>query len=299
MDHLDLVRTYFRALNRGAAGEVVTLFSPDCIVEQPFPISPAGETLRGRKALEEAVRRLQDEYAGALPGGGYLTVRTVGGIGTGWGWGHAEWSGAFLPRAGGEPRRFRGYTHFLVEDGRIRRLRTVAAPAPADAAAEEAPRAERRYPARPIVGVGAVILVDEGDAAWLNGLQLAGKAPAVVLIKRRYEPLAGQWSLPGGMLETGETLEHGVAREILEETGLVIEVGPVVEVFDRILLDPDQRVRHHYVLVDYLCRARGGMLQAGSDVSEVAIADPRALAAYAVAPKVDAVVRRALEMTRP
>ena len=78
----------------------------------------------------------------------------------------------------------------------------------------------RTYPERPIVGVGAVILVD-------------GK---VVLIKRRFEPLAGQWSLPGGTLEVGESLEAGTAREILEETGLVVEVGPVIEVFDRILV---------------------------------------------------------------
>jgi ADP-ribose pyrophosphatase YjhB (NUDIX family) len=96
----------------------------------------------------------------------------------------------------------------------------------------------------------------------------------VVLIKRRYEPLAGQWSLPGGTLEVGETLEAGAAREILEETGLVVEVGPVIEVFDRILVDPDQRVRYHFVLIDYLCRPIGGALQHGSDVDAVTLADP-------------------------
>ena len=94
----------------------------------------------------------------------------------------------------------------------------------------------------------------------------------VVLIKRRFEPLAGQWSLPGGTLELGETLEAGVAREIREETGLEIEVGPVVEVFDRILLDPDQRVRYHFVLIDYLCRPIGGRLEAGSDVADAVLA---------------------------
>ena len=76
----------------------------------------------------------------------------------------------------------------------------------------------------------------------------------VVLVKRRFEPLAGQWSLPGGRLELGETLEAGLAREMLEETGLEVEVGPVVDVFDRILLDPERKVRYHYVLIDYLCR---------------------------------------------
>jgi ADP-ribose pyrophosphatase YjhB (NUDIX family) len=116
----------------------------------------------------------------------------------------------------------------------------------------------RQYPERPIVGVGAVILRD-------------GK---VVLIKRRYEPLKGEWSLPGGGVEIGETLEAAVAREMLEETGLEVEVGPVIEVFDRIMRDDDQRVRYHYVLIDYLCWPRGGNLRAGSDVDEAILVDP-------------------------
>src|SRR5438094_7323538 len=100
----------------------------------------------------------------------------------------------------------------------------------------------REYPERPVVGVGAVIVED-------------GR---VVIIRRRYEPLAGHWSLPGGGLELGETLEQGVAREMLEETGLDVEVGPVIEVFDRIMYDDEKRVRYHYVLVDYLCRPIAG-----------------------------------------
>ena len=95
----------------------------------------------------------------------------------------------------------------------------------------------RQYPERPIVGVGAVIVQD-------------GK---VLVVKRKYEPLAGQWSLPGGTLELGETLQEGVAREMREETGLEVEVGPVIEVFDRIMTDDARRVRYHFVLVDYLC----------------------------------------------
>jgi 8-oxo-dGTP diphosphatase len=110
----------------------------------------------------------------------------------------------------------------------------------------------RLYPARPIVGVGGIILADD----------------RVVLIKRKYEPLAGRWSLPGGSLEVGESLEDGAARELREETGLEVEVGPMVEVFDRILRDEDGRVRYHFVLVDYLCRPVGGMLEAADDVSE-------------------------------
>ena len=131
-----------------------------------------------------------------------------------------------------------GYEHFTVVEGRIARQRQVVRQQEADAASlTDTPRpSTRRYPERPVVGVGAVIVQD-------------GR---VVLIKRRFEPLAGQWSLPGGTLELGETLEAGVAREIFEETGLEVEVGPVVEVFDRILLDPDQRVRYHFVLIDYL-----------------------------------------------
>jgi 8-oxo-dGTP diphosphatase len=138
----------------------------------------------------------------------------------------------------------------------------------------------RSYPDRPIVGVGAVILVD-------------GK---VVLIKRRFEPLAGQWSLPGGTLEVGESLEAGTAREMLEETGLVVEVGPVIEVFDRILFDSDQRVRYHFVLIDYLCRPTGGELHHGSDVDDVVLAEPSDLERYRLTPKATAIIDRALAM---
>jgi 8-oxo-dGTP diphosphatase len=138
----------------------------------------------------------------------------------------------------------------------------------------------RAYPDRPFVGVGAVI-VDRGR---------------VVLIKRRFEPMAGQWSLPGGAVDVGETLAECVAREMLEETGLVVEVGPVVEVFDRIIHDAAGRVQFHYVLVDYLCRPLGGTLQAGSDVAEAIYAAPAELARFALADPANAVIRRAMEM---
>jgi 8-oxo-dGTP diphosphatase len=154
----------------------------------------------------------------------------------------------------------------------------------------------RMYPARPVVGIGAVILVSPCDRA---SIELSDPVPhpvGVVLIRRRFEPLAGEWSLPGGALEVGETLEAGVAREIAEETGLVIDVGPVIEVFDRILLDPDRRVQYHFVLVDYLCRPAGGRLQHGSDVSAVTIADPSALDGFSLTDKAVSVIRRALDM---
>jgi mutator protein MutT len=140
----------------------------------------------------------------------------------------------------------------------------------------------RQYPERPIVGVGAVI-VDDGK---------------VVLVKRKYEPLKGQWSLPGGMVEIGETLETALAREMLEETGLRVDVGPVIEVFDRIMHDEDRRVRYHFVLIDYLCWPAGGSLQAGSDVEEAIWAAPATFGGYALTEKATSVIERGLTLAR-
>ena len=83
----------------------------------------------------------------------------------------------------------------------------------------------------------------------------------MVLVKRRFEPLAGQWSIPGGAVEAGETLEACVAREMAEETGFDVEVGPVIEVLDRITHDEEGRVLYHFVLIDYLCWPIGGELR--------------------------------------
>ena len=120
----------------------------------------------------------------------------------------------------------------------------------------------------------------------------------VVLVKRRFEPLAGQWSLPGGRLELGETLEAGLAREMLEETGLDVQVGPVVDVFDRILLDPERKVRYHYVLIDYLCRPIGGALNHGSDVAAAEFVDPAGLEPYRLTPKATSVIEKAVAIAR-
>jgi ADP-ribose pyrophosphatase YjhB (NUDIX family) len=114
----------------------------------------------------------------------------------------------------------------------------------------------------------------------------------VVLVRRRFEPLAGRWSLPGGAVEVGETLTAAVAREMLEEVGLEVEVGPVIEVFDRIMLDEAKRVRYHYVLIDYLCWPVGGTLKAGSDVDSVALVDPRDCGPYELTDKAAAVIAR-------
>ncbi len=113
-------------------------------------------------------------------------------------------------------------------------------------------RIEREFPQAPLVGVGAVV-VDEGR---------------VLLVRRGSEPLKGHWTLPGGMLEVGETLAAGVAREVREETGLEVEPVELVELLDRIHREGG-RVRYHYVIADYLCRVTGGELRAASDADAV------------------------------
>ena len=99
----------------------------------------------------------------------------------------------------------------------------------------------RDYPHAPVAGVGGVII--DGDS--------------VVLVKRAYPPRQGEWSLPGGLLELGESLADGVRREMLEETGLVVQVGPLIEVFDRVHRDEEGRVRYHFVIVDFVCHPLG------------------------------------------
>lgn len=140
----------------------------------------------------------------------------------------------------------------------------------------------RAYPDRPFVGVGAVIL---------DGTRL-------VLIRRRFEPLIGEWSLPGGMVDVGETLEACVSREMREETALEVEVGPVIEVFDRITRDDDGRVRYHYVLVEYLCWPRAGSLKAGSDVDAAVWADALDLEPFRLSDEATAVIARARDLAR-
>jgi ADP-ribose pyrophosphatase YjhB (NUDIX family) len=112
----------------------------------------------------------------------------------------------------------------------------------------------RRYPEHPIPGVGALIV--EGDR--------------ILLVERGKEPLKGYWSLPGGVLEPGELLDQAVRREVLEETGLIVEPVETIEIFERIMRDSAGRVEYHYVLVDYLCRVTGGTLEASDDASRAA-----------------------------
>jgi ADP-ribose pyrophosphatase YjhB (NUDIX family) len=121
----------------------------------------------------------------------------------------------------------------------------------------------------------------------------------VLLVKRGHEPLKGEWSLPGGAVELGEALETAVAREVREEAGLVVDVGPVVEVVDRIHRDADGRVEYHYVVVDYLCRlsgAAGVSATAGSDADDVQWAPVEDLGALNVSSAAIAVIRKARGM---
>jgi mutator protein MutT len=136
----------------------------------------------------------------------------------------------------------------------------------------------RSYPDRPIVGVGAVVL-DGGR---------------VLLVRRANEPSKGEWSLPGGAVELGESLEDAVVREIREETGLDVEVGRVVEVLDRVRRDADGRVEYHYVIVDYACTLRGGQLAAGTDAADVRWADVAGLERLGVSDKAMSVIKKAI-----
>jgi mutator protein MutT len=111
---------------------------------------------------------------------------------------------------------------------------------------------QREFPSAPLVGVGAVIV----------------EAGRVLLVQRGAEPLKGHWSLPGGLVELGEDLANAVAREVREETGLVVEPLELIELLDRIYRE-DERVRYHYVIADYLCRVTGGELLAASDADAV------------------------------
>jgi ADP-ribose pyrophosphatase YjhB (NUDIX family) len=131
-----------------------------------------------------------------------------------------------------------------------------------------------------VLGVGAVVVVD-------------GR---IVLVKRAHEPLKGEWNLPGGVVEVGETLAQACAREVLEETGLSVTVGPVVEVFDRIMRDDSGAVQYHFVLVDYLCHPHGGSLRCGSDASDIVLADPAALEPYRLTDKAREVIAHALAL---
>jgi len=147
----------------------------------------------------------------------------------------------------------------------------------------------REYPQRPVVGVGGVVIED-------------GRT---LLIRRGSEPLRGEWSIPGGTLELGETLEAGVARELLEETGVEVRVLELIEVFDRIYDDSgkiarpgEKRPRYHYVIADYLCERVSGEARAGSDVTDVVFAREDELSQYGLTETATRILHKAFAMDR-
>ena len=134
-----------------------------------------------------------------------------------------------------------------------------------------------------MVGVGAVVVRD-------------GRA---LVIKRAHEPRKGEWSLPGGLLELGESLADGVRREIKEETSLDVELGPIIETFDRVHRDDAGRIRYHFVIVDFVCWSDAGEARAGSDAEAVAWVTGDQLNDYGVNQHAVSVIRQGLKTARP
>ncbi len=137
----------------------------------------------------------------------------------------------------------------------------------------------REYPEVPLIGVGAIIV--DGDR--------------VLLIRRGQAPLLGEWSLPGGLVECGETLREATVREAREETGLAVEAVEMLGVYERIIRSEDGRVRYHYVLIDFLCHRVGGELKAASDAAEVGWFRREELPALKLRPDTHEVVLKGLD----
>lgn len=141
----------------------------------------------------------------------------------------------------------------------------------------------REYPAHPVVGVGAVIVRD-------------GRA---LIVRRAHEPRKGEWSLPGGLVHLGESLTDAVRREVREETDLDVELGPIVETFDRVHRDAEGRIRYHFVIVDFVCWSPSGDAVAGSDAEAVAWVTADEIDRYAVNVHAKAVILKGLRAPRP
>jgi 8-oxo-dGTP diphosphatase len=140
----------------------------------------------------------------------------------------------------------------------------------------------REYPERPLVGVGGVVVGEQG----------------ALLVRRGRPPLEGEWSIPGGMLEVGETILEGVRRELAEETGLDVRVLDLIEIFERISLDAEGKPKYHFVVLDYYCEVIAGNAQAGSDAREVTWVKEGDLGNYALAASAQRVIQKAFGMAR-
>ncbi|HEY63182.1 MAG TPA: NUDIX hydrolase [Caldilineae bacterium] len=138
----------------------------------------------------------------------------------------------------------------------------------------------REYPEHPLVGVGAVVIRDDHH---------------VLLIRRGQPPRQGEWGVPGGLVELGESLADAVRREVREECGIEIRVGPLLGIFQPIVRDEVGRVRFHYVVLDYLAYYTGGVLRPASDIEAAEWVAPERLADYSLRQETEEVVRRALE----
>jgi 8-oxo-dGTP diphosphatase len=138
---------------------------------------------------------------------------------------------------------------------------------------------KREYPESPLVGVGAII-IDSGR---------------VLLVKRGHPPLAGEWSIPGGVLELGETLREAAIREAREETCLAVEPADLLGVYDRVLRDDDGRTLYHFVLVDFLCRRVSGEAHAADDADEVRWFTPEEIGALGLPEDTAEVIRLGFE----
>jgi 8-oxo-dGTP diphosphatase len=141
---------------------------------------------------------------------------------------------------------------------------------------------KREYPDAPLVGVGAII-IDDGR---------------VLLIKRGHAPLAGEWSIPGGVLELGETLREAASREAREETCLTVEPAELLGVYDRVLRDDEGRTLYHFVLVDFLCHRIAGEPKAADDADEVRWFTPDQAAEVGLAEDTAQVIRQGFERVK-
>jgi len=141
---------------------------------------------------------------------------------------------------------------------------------------------KRHYPEQPLVGVGAVVF----------------KGEEVLLVRRGQAPALGAWSLPGGLVELGESLAAAIQRELAEETGLTVTLLGITAVAERIFPDPDGRIAYHYVLVDYLCDYLAGELTVGSDITAARFVSLSELAGFDLPEFTADVIRRAWEQKR-